>query len=96
MVSELLLLNVVIVPTHKDNDILYLVLTNDIDMISGLKVEENEKFSDYKLIICDLDICYDEVKSDCDKVMNNGNNLSKNETSTPFLISSLSCNINLL
>ena len=54
MMSELFLLNVVNVPTHKDNNILDLVLTNDIDMISSLRVDENEKFSDHKLIICDL------------------------------------------
>ena len=67
--SKLFLLNLVNVLTHKDNNILDLMLTNDIDLISGLRTEDNVKFTDHKLIICDVDFHYEEVKIDNDKVI---------------------------
>ena len=61
------LLNVVEFPTHKDNNVLDLILTNDSDFIINVRPEENIKFSDQKLVNCSIDVICEEKCDECDE-----------------------------
>ena len=43
MMNDLFLMNMIDIPTHKDNNIIDLILVNDIDFISDIWTDENNK-----------------------------------------------------
>ena len=69
MLSELCLLNMVDFPTHKDNNILDLILTNDSDFVISVWPDENIKFSDHKFVNCMIDVIREDKCDKCDEEM---------------------------
>ena len=66
MLNEICLLNTVDFPTHKDNNILDLILTNDSDFITDVWSDENVNFSDHNFIICALDVTREVECNECE------------------------------
>lgn len=71
MLNDLCLLNMVEFPTHKDNNILDLILTNDSDFIINVWPDENINFSDHKFVNCSVDMIREEKCNDSDEEMIN-------------------------